>query len=263
MSHLVSRTSLVFARQWRAAIADPGPSFVLPMMPSLLMLVVFTSLFDQLADVDEYSTPGLTASDWDAYVIPGVVVLVAMLGAGYTSSSLASDLRSGYLDRMSLAGAGAVSHLSGRLLFEAVRLLPGVAIVTIIGFAFGAEADNGIGGVVVLVGLVALLGVAFTGIFHVVAILSEDPQTPFTLQPLGLPLAFLSSALVPIAIMPNWSGTIAGLNPVSVVVDAARNAMVGRLWSSELLAAIVILVVWAMLSQLAAWRLLDTKLREG
>ena len=254
------QATLVFRRQWRAAVADPGPSFVLPMMPSLLMLVVFTSLFDSLARLDGFDTTGFTATGFEAYVVPGVAVLVAMLGAGYTASSLAADLRTGYADRMTLAGVRPAAHLVGRLGFEALRLLPGVAVVVAIGLAVGAEADNGIVGLAVLIALVSLLGVAFTGVFHLVAIASKDPQTPFTMQPLGLPLAFLSSALVPLAIMPTWSETAARVNPVSIVVDAARHAMIGDLWSSQLVTAIGVLAIWTISSQLVAWLLLRHEL---
>ncbi len=261
MNATINQTALVLRRQIKAALVDPGPSFILPVMPSILMLVVFTSVFEPISQADGYDTSAFTASGWDAFVIPGVVVLVAMLGGGYTSSSLAADLRSGYTERMSLAGVGAWPHLLGRLTFEAFRLLPGLIVVVLVGFLLGAEADNGVVGVAVLIVLISLLGVAFTGIFYLAAIKSEDPQTPFMMQPLGLPLAFLSSALVPIAIMPGWSRAIARINPVSVVVDASRNAMVGDLWSQELLAAIVVLTVWAGLSQLAAWKMLQARLR--
>lgn len=259
----MSQTVLVLRRQLRAAVADPGPSFVLPMMPSLLMLVVFTSVFDSISQADGYDTAGFTSSNWDAYVIPGVVVLVAMLGAGYTSSSLASDLRSGYAERMTVAGAATWPHLLGRLAFEAIRLVPGTLIVLAVGFAVGAEADNGAAGIAILVLLIAMLGVAFTGVFYLAAIASQDPQTPFTMQPLGLPLAFLSSALVPIAIMPGWSRALARVNPVSVIVDASRHAMIGDLWSTELATAVAVLAAWTAVSQLAAWRMLHSKLTRG
>lgn len=259
----MSSTSLVFRRQVSAALADPGPSFILPLMPSLLMLVVFTSLFDSLSQAAGFSTDAFSTSTWDAYVAPGVIVLVAMLGAGYTSASLASDLRSGYAYRMHLAGCDAASMVLGRLAFEAVRLVPGVFAATGVALLVGGKADNGLLGIVIMAGLISLLGVAFSGIFYVAAIATEDPQTPFTMQPLGLPLAFLSSALVPIVVMPNWSGTIARYNPVSVVVDACRNAMIGDLWSSELWTAIALLAAATIVVETVAITMLATKLSDG
>ena len=251
MSAISKQTALVFGRQAREAVRDPGPFFVLPMLPALLMTVVFTSLFDRIANVQ-----GFTAASYDAFLIPGVVVLVALLGAGATSSSLAADVRSGYLERLRLLPIGLGSLLAGRALFEAARLLPGAIVVVAVGFAFGAEAPNGVAGVAVVVALVTLVGVAYSGIFYVVAVRTRDPQTPFTLQPLGLPLAFLSSALVPLAVMPAWGESLARLNPVTVVVDGAREAMVGDLMSRELWSALAVLIVWIAAGQFLAWRTL-------
>lgn len=251
MTAFARQTAAVFGRQARAAARDPGPFYVLPMLPALLMTIVFTALFDRIANVQ-----GFTGESYDAFLIPGVVVLVALLGAGATSSSLAADVRTGYLDRLRSLPIRLGSLLAGRVLFEAARLLPGAIVVVAVGFAFGAEAHNGVAGIAVVVALVALVGVAYSAIFYAVAIRTRDPQTPFTLQPLGLPLAFLSSALVPIAVMPAWAEALARVNPVTVVVDGAREAMLGDLISRELAWALGVLVVWIALGQLLAWKTL-------
>ena len=247
--------ALVFRREAAAAGRDPGPYFVLPAMPALLMTVVFTSLFDRISEA-----PGYAGGDYDAFLVPGVVVLVALLGAGATSANLAADLRSGYHDRLRLLPARPSAQLVGRLLFEATRLLPGTAAVLALGFAFGARNRNGVAGVAVVVVLVALLGVAYSGVFYAVAIRTRDPQTPFQLQPLGLPLAFLSTALVPLGVMPPWAETLARYNPVTPVVDASREALLGDLWSQELLVASAVLAGAVVVTQALAVRALHTHL---
>ncbi|KAB2340132.1 ABC transporter permease [Actinomadura rudentiformis] len=235
---------LVFRRQATAALRDPGPHFVLPALPALLMTVVFTALFDRIGDAPGYDAGGLDrshAGGYDAFLIPGVVMLVALLGAGATSASLAADLRSGYFERLRLLGARPGTHLTGRLLFEAVRLLPGTAVVLGVGLVFGGDNRNGIVGLALVTMLVAMLGMAYSGVFYTVAIRTTDPQTPFQLQPLGLPLAFLSTALVPLGVMPGWAETIARWNPVSPVVDASRQALTGDPWAGELPGAVALL----------------------
>lgn len=258
MSAIAGQTALVFGRQAREAARDPGPFFILPMMPALLMTVVFTSLFDRIAQVE-----GFTGKNYDAFLIPGVVVLVALLGAGATSSSLAADVRSGYFDRLRLLPIRLGTLLAGRVLFEMARLLPGTVVVVAVGFAFGAEAPNGLLGISIVVALVTLLGAAYSGVFYAIALRTQDPQTPFTLQPLGLPLAFLSSALVPLAVMPGWGESLARLNPVTVVVDGAREAMLGDLMSQELVAALGVLLAWIVLGQILAWRTLVLHVRRS
>jgi len=240
--------SLVFRRQAAAAGRDPGPFFVLPAMPALLMIVVFTALFDRISDV-----PGYEGGDYDAFVLPGVVVLVALLGAGATSANVAADLRSGYFDRLRLLPAPPGRQLTGRLLFESVRLLPGTVAVLALGLLLGGQNRNGVAGLAVVVALVALLGAAYSGVFYAVAIRTRDPQTPFQLQPLGLPLAFLSTALVPLAVMPGWAETLARYNPVTPVVDASREALLGEVWSHELLVALAVLAGAMAVTQVLAW----------
>jgi ABC transporter DrrB family efflux protein len=250
--------ALVFRREAAAAGRDPGPFFVLPAMPALLMTVVFTALFDRISEA-----PGYEGGDYDAFLVPGVVVLVALLGAGATSANLAADLRSGYFDRLRLLPARPTIQLVGRLLFEATRLLPGTIVVLALGFAFGAQNRNGVAGLAVVVALVALLGVAYSGVFYAVAIKTSDPQTPFQLQPLGLPLAFLSTALVPLAVMPGWAETLARYNPVTPVVDASREALLGDVWSRELLVALAVLAGAVVVTQALAWRALHNHLARG
>jgi len=245
--------SLVVRRQAAAAGRDPGPFFVLPAMPALLMTVVFTALFDRISEV-----PGYDGGDYDAFLIPGVVVLVALLGAGATAASVAADLRSGYFDRLRLLPARPVTQLIGRLLFEATRLLPGTAAVLAVGFLLGGQNRNGPAGLATVVVLVSLLGIAYSGVFYAVAIRTQDPQTPFQLQPLGLPLAFLSSALVPLAVMPTWAETLARYNPVTPVVDASRQALLGDLWSDELFTALAVLAGAIVVTQALAWRALHS-----
>jgi ABC-2 type transport system permease protein len=247
--------ALVFRRQAAAAGRDPGPFFVLPAMPALLMTVVFTALFDRISDV-----PGYDGGDYDAFLISGVVVLVALLGAGATSTNVAADLRSGYFERLRLLPARPTVQLTGRLLFEATRLLPGTVAVLAVGFVFGGQNRNGPAGLATVVLLVSLLGVAYSGVFYAVAIRTQDPQTPFQLQPLGLPLAFLSTALVPLAVMPTWAETLARYNPVTPVVDASREALLGELWSHELLAALAVLAAAIVVTQALAWRALHSHL---
>jgi ABC-2 type transport system permease protein len=247
--------SLVFRRQAAAAGRDPGPFFVLPAMPALLMTVVFTALFERISDA-----PGYEGGDYDAFLIPGVVVLVALLGAGATSTNVAADLRSGYFDRLRLLPPQPVTQLTGRLLFEAARLLPGTTAVLALGFLLGGQNHNGLPGLATVVALVSLLGVAYSGVFHAVAIRTEDPQTPFQLQPLGLPLAFLSTALVPLPVMPTWAETLARYNPVTPVVDASREALLGDLWSHELLAALAVLAGAIAVTQALAWWALHSHL---
>lgn len=221
------RASLaVFRRASLEGRSDPGPAFVLPMLPPLLLVVAMTSLFADLSTVLD-----LDGRSFAEHFVPAALILCAITGAGSTSAQIAHDFRSGMIDRLRLSSPSLLPLVAGRFAFEALRILPGFAVLVAAGLALGGAADNGAAGIAVSATLAVLLSMALAGIFHAVAILTRDPQTPLNLNPLGIVFAFLSSAFVPRADLPGWADAVATVNPVTALVDASRAAMTGDITS--------------------------------
>jgi ABC-2 type transport system permease protein len=225
---IASASIAVFGRASREGRADPGPAFVLPTLPPLLLVVAMTSLFDDLAAVLDVG-----GRSFAEHFVPAALIISAIAGAGSTSAQVAHDFRSGLIDRLRLGSPNLLPLLTGRFAFEAVRILPGFAIVLGAGLAAGGAADNGAAGVAVAATLAMLLSMALAGVFHTVAILTRDPQTPLNLNPLGIIFAFLSSAFVPRADLPGWADAVASVNPITAFADASRAAMIGDLTSGR------------------------------
>lgn len=241
---LLTDNALIFRRSVREGLRDPGPAFVLPLLPPLLLTIVFIALFERLAEL-----PAFGGTEYAGYLAPGAVLLTAVLGAGFTSTSLAQDVRGGYMDRLRLLPARPAAFITGRLGFESVRVLPAAAVVLTVALGFGAALETGLAGGVVVVALACLLAAAYSGLFYAVALATESPDTAVALQPLGLLVGFLSTALVPEEVMPGWAATVARFNPVSVVVDGAREVMLGTLWSDELAAGVGVCLVLIALTE--------------
>jgi ABC-2 type transport system permease protein len=246
---LLTDTSLLFRRSLGEGRRDPGPAYVLPAMPPLLMVVVFTALFDRIAEA-----PGFGAGNYVDYLLPGAVVLTALLGAGFTATSLVQDAVSGYLDRLRLLPTSRVALLAGRQAFEAVRVLPAALVVTAVCVALGAPVDGGIAGLAACLLLVALLSAAFSGVFHVAGLASRDPQTALALQPVGVLVGLVSVALVPASVAASGFSDVARANPVSVVVDGARASLAGDVLSSQVAFALAICAAGIALAQLVVVR---------
>jgi ABC-2 type transport system permease protein len=230
---LLTDNALIFRRSVREGLRDPGPAFVLPLLPPLLLTIVFIALFERLAEI-----PAFGGGQYVEYLAPGAVLLTAILGAGFTSTSLTQDVSGGYMDRLRLLPARPIGFITGRLGFESIRVLPAAAIVLAVALGFRAALETGFAGAVVLVALASLLAAAYSGLFYAVALATGSSDTAVALQPLGLVVGFLSTALVPDEIMPGWAATLARFNPVSVIVDGAREVMLGTLWSDELAAGV-------------------------
>jgi ABC-type polysaccharide/polyol phosphate export permease len=60
--------------------------------------------------------------------------------------------------------------------------------------------------------------------------------------------------------MPTWAETVARYNPVTPVVDASREALLGDLWSDELFVALAVLSGVIVVTQALAWRTLQSHL---
>ena len=254
----VGAAMAVFRRSVREGARDPGPALFLPALPSVLMSVAFTSQFERLIEVVDLPT-----ATFAEYVVPGLIVVVALASGGFTSASLAIDLRSGFMDRLRLYRLGVQPLLIGRFIYEAVRVVPGMLAVIVVGLLAGGDNENGLGGVVVILALGALLSAAFAGLHLVVATASQDPNTPLNLQPVGVMVFFLSSAIVPPAAMPAWAESVAAWNPVSAVADAGRAAFLGDLWGSEVWTGFAVAGAWLAVSVVASTALVSRTLNRG
>jgi ABC-2 type transport system permease protein len=251
-------TSAVFTRSVREGLRDPGPALFLPALPPLLLVVALTSLFGRLNGVIEFPT-----DSFKEFFVPGAVVIVAIAGGGFTSAQVAADLRSGFIDRLRLHVPNPHTLLLGRFGFEAIRIIPGVAAVLCVGLLFGGALPNGLPGALVITLLAMLLSAAYAGLFYIAAIITEDPQTPLNLNPVGIIVSFLSTAFIPRAAMPSWAETAAGLNPVTVIVNGARAARIGDLTSTTVAAALAVAVGGLALAIAASGTVLTRKLSRG
>jgi ABC-2 type transport system permease protein len=139
-------------------------------------------------------------------------------------------------------------------------VVPGVAAVMSVGLLFGGALPNGLPGALVITLIVMLLSAAYAGLFYVVAIVTEDPQTPLNLNPVGIVLSFMSTAFIPQAALPDWVDRIAGFNPVTFIVDGARAAMIGDLTSSTVATAVAVAAAGVALSVAASAAVLNRKL---
>jgi ABC-2 type transport system permease protein len=252
MPKVLADTALLFRRSVGEGRRDPGPAYVLPAMPPLLMVLVFTALFDRIAD-----SPSFGPGAYVDYLLPGAVVLTALLGAGFTATYLVLDAVGGYLDRLRLLPTSRVALLAGRQAFEAVRVLPAALVVAAVCVALGAPIDGGLAGLAACLLLVALLSAAFAGVFHLAGLATRDPQTPLALQPVGVVVGLVSTALVPASVAASGFADVARLNPVSLVVDGARASLAGDVLSSEVALAFGISAAGILLAQLAVVRQLE------
>jgi ABC-type multidrug transport system permease subunit len=121
-----------------------------------------------------------------------------------------------------------------------------------VGFRFATSVPEVIAGI----GLLLLIGYAFSWVFAFIGLTASSPEASnaygFTII---FPLTFVSSAFVPVETMPSWLEPIAEYNPFTTMVDAARALFVGTPAGNDVWGAVAwSLGIVAVFAPLSAWR---------
>jgi ABC-2 type transport system permease protein len=120
--------------------------------------------------------------------------------------------------------------------------------ILLVSIALGASVATGLVGAMLILVLCAAFGVAWSGTSFLPALLTKNEQATGTLSLLFFPLAFMSTAFVPVRLMPEWLQVLNAVNPISYVIEAARALMTtGYDWGAIGAAVVAIVVVGVVL----------------
>jgi len=162
------------------------------------------------------------------YALPGIWVLAIAFGASQTGVAIADDLATGMIDRFRALPMTRSAVLAGRTVADAARNLFVVGLMTGVGAAVGFRFHAGPAAALAATGLAVAIGVAFSWIFALVALLVRDSESAGIGGLLAvIPLIFTSSTFVPGATFPGWLQAFANVNPITVTVDALRSLCLG------------------------------------
>lgn len=191
-------------------------SFVQPIIFVLLFRYVFGGAIDT----------GTTS--YVNFLMPGIIVQTAVLGALVTGLGLTEDLGSGVVDRLRSLPMARSAMLLGRTAADLVMNIFSLTVMIAVGVLVGFRPT----GPAWRLSAAFLLVLAFAYVFSwISAWIGLTVRNPETAQSAGFvwvfPLTFASSAFVPVATMPGPVRVFAAHNPVTLVVDAARGLAVG------------------------------------
>jgi ABC-2 type transport system permease protein len=244
--HIVRETAL---RSWLKTIRRPVPlsfSFVQP----LLWMLIFGFLFSRFTLGPEYS--GYSYLD---FVLPGICAMTVLFGASQAGIAIVRDLQTGFLQRMVRSSMHPAWILTGKTVAEVTRLLLQAFVVALLGIALGARLS--IDPLALLVALVALalFALAYASLSCWVALTAEAQESMAVfVHVVNMPLLFTSTALVPSHQMPAWLEAIAQWNPLSLVANGLREALLlGQMPDAANL--LPLLAVGTFLFALASWKM--------
>jgi ABC-type multidrug transport system permease subunit len=195
------------------------------LLPATIAPVVFmlgiTGQFGRLTGLEGFPT--------DSY-ISWIVPLSCLQGAGFagaaTGSNLARDIEQGWFDRLLVSPVPRPLLVVGPILGAVTRSLVPATVVLLVGLAIGAELTGGVVGLLAL--YVACAGFCATaGLWGVFMAVMFRTQQAGPLMQQGVFLAvFLSTAYTPEVLLRGWLADAAELNPVTHVLQMARQATV-------------------------------------
>jgi ABC transporter DrrB family efflux protein len=184
---------------------------------------------------------GLKGVPYVDFLMPGIFVQTVVFGSIATAIGLATDMKSGLMERFHALPMARSAVLTGRTSADLLRYVVGWRVHT-----------NAIGLIAAAL-LVLLFGFAMSWIFATVGLWLGDPESAQAAAfPVIAPLVFASSAFVPVEKMPGWLQVFANHQPVSVTVNAVRALTLGGPTATYVWPALAwiagILIVFATLS---------------
>jgi ABC-2 type transport system permease protein/oleandomycin transport system permease protein len=187
------------------------------------------------------------------FLMPGIFVQTVVFGSMAAAIGLATDLKSGLLERFHSLPMARSAVLAGRTLADLARNVFVVALMTAVGFAVGFRVHTSVLPFLGGLAIVLLFGYTISWIFATVGLAVGDPETAQAAAfPVMAPLVFASSAFVPVSKMPGWLQAFAAHQPVSLTASAVRSLAIGGPTTSYVLQALAwfagILAVFAPLA---------------
>jgi ABC-2 type transport system permease protein len=214
------QTGLV-ARRW---IVD---GFRLPwglgvsVIQPVIWIVLFGNVFKSVTQV-----PGFGADSYMTFLVPGILMMTMLYSGAWAGTGFIDDIKSGVMDRLLSSPVSRSALVAGQLVQQLLLSLVQAVVLLLIGLAAGARYAGGAGGIALALLAALLLAASFCSVSAAVALTARDQTALIGISTLVvLPATFLSTALMPVTLLPHWVEVAAHFNPLTWATELARTGM--------------------------------------
>jgi ABC-type multidrug transport system permease subunit len=240
----------LMARAKNELLRVPGAAIPGVLAPTIFFLGL-NGVFGALTQLK-----GFTTGTYESFIVP-----VSMLqGAGFTGAAagvnLARDIEGGWTDRLLASPAPRWVLLAGTVLAASARALIPATFVFVIALLLGAGWP-GIGGLLVAYFMVAAMAAVAACWGSALALRFKSQSAAPLMQAGTMALVLTTTAYAPLALLQPWMQSVAEVNPVTEVIEAARQGFVGSVtWASTWPGVVALL---GLLTVLGAWALREMR----
>lgn len=181
----------------------------------IMFVLLFTYVYEGVIDI-----PGISYTE---FIMAGIFAQTVVFGSTWSGSVMAQDLKDGIIDRFRTLpmnrSAVLIGRTNGDLVINSLSMIVMIAAGLIVGWRITTSLWEGLAGI----GLLLLFGYAFSWVMAFLGMSVRSPEVINNAAFLVLfPLTFLSNAFVPAETLPPVLQTFAEYNPVSALVQSAR-----------------------------------------
>jgi ABC-type multidrug transport system permease subunit len=235
----------LMARAKNELLRVPGAAIPGVLAPTIFFLGL-NGVFGALTHLN-----GFTTGSYESYIVP-----VSMLqGAGFTGAAagvnLARDYEQGWVDRLLVSPAPRWVLLAGTVLAASARALIPATFVFCVALLLGAGFP-GVGGLLIAYFMVAAMA-AVAACWGSMLALRFKSQSAAPLMQAGMTgLILTTTAYAPLVLLQPWLQHVARVNPVTQILEAARQGFVGSVsWAETWPGLVAIAALLTLLGALA------------
>lgn len=230
--------------------------------PSLFFPLFFTALnssaFSRAANL-----PQFPADSFLEFLVPATILQGVIFGATSAGTAMATDIETGFFDRLVASPVARTSIIVGRLAGAAVLGAMQALLFVAILFPFGARIAGGVAGLALLMAVAMLLGVGIGGFGVALGLRTGSAEAVQGAFPLLFVLMFTSSAFFPRELMTGWYKAVATVNPISWMVESMREVVIFGFDVADAGRALAVAAALAVATVTMSLRMLQNRLREA
>lgn len=224
---------------------------------AVIQPIMFVLLFSQVYG----GAIQVQGTDYTQFLMAGIFAQTVVFGSTFSGAAMAQDLKEGIIDRFRSLPMSASAVLIGRTNSDLVLNAISMAIMMGTGVAVGWRVNSSPEEFFAGVALLLMFSYAFSWVMALLGMMVRTPEVINNASFIILfPLTFISNAFVPSETLPEPLKTFAEWNPVSALVQAARQlfgnlgtAPIPDIWPMQhpietvLIGIVVLLVVFVPL----------------